>query len=86
MLEELFNLVKGASTETVVNNPDVPNEHNNAVIAEATNTVSPFDFVISFSELSCWYAWTMKHSLLRELNKTLSRQSRCIQQRYSMSC
>ena len=40
MLEELFNLVKGASTETVVNNPDVPNEHNNAVIAEATNTVA----------------------------------------------
>ena len=40
MLEELFNLVKGSATETVVNNPDVPNEHNNAVIAEATNTVA----------------------------------------------
>ncbi len=40
MLEELFNLVKGSATETVVNNPDVPNEHNSAVIAEATNTVA----------------------------------------------
>ena len=40
MLEELFNLVKGSATENVVNNPDVPNEHNNAVIAEATNTVA----------------------------------------------
>ncbi len=40
MLEELFNLVKGAAGETVINNPDVPNEHNNEVIAEATNTVA----------------------------------------------
>ncbi|MEP7166266.1 MAG: hypothetical protein ABI741_16305 [Ferruginibacter sp.] len=40
MLEELFNLVKGSATGSVVDNPDVPNEHNNAVIAEATNTVA----------------------------------------------
>lgn len=40
MLEELFNLVKGTATETVINNPDVPNEQNNEVIAEATNTVA----------------------------------------------
>ena len=40
MLEELFNLVKGAAGETVINNPDVPNEHNDAVVAEATNTVA----------------------------------------------
>ena len=40
MLEELFNLVKGAATGSVINNSDVPNEHNNAVIAEATNTVA----------------------------------------------
>ena len=40
MLEELFNLVKGASTDTVVNNPDIPNEHNDDVVAEATNTVA----------------------------------------------
>ena len=40
MLEELFNLVKNTANESVVNNPDVPNEHNDAVIAEATNTVA----------------------------------------------
>jgi uncharacterized membrane protein YgcG len=40
MLEELFNLVKGTAADTVVNNPDVPNEHNDAVVAEATNTVA----------------------------------------------
>jgi hypothetical protein len=40
MLEELFNLVKGSATNTVINNPDVPEEHNNEVIAEATNTVA----------------------------------------------
>lgn len=40
MLEELFNLVKGTADESVVNNPDVPNEHNDAVVAEATNTVA----------------------------------------------
>lgn len=40
MLEELFNLVKGAAGDSVVNNPDVPNEHNDEVVAEATNTVA----------------------------------------------
>lgn len=40
MLEELFNLVKGTATDSVVNNEAVPNEHNDAVIAEATNTVA----------------------------------------------
>ncbi|HUS03744.1 MAG TPA: hypothetical protein VMY77_18520 [Chitinophagaceae bacterium] len=40
MLKELFDLVKNHATETVVNNPDVPNEHNDAVVAEATNTVA----------------------------------------------
>ncbi len=40
MLEELFNLVKGVAGDSVVNNPDVPNEHNNEVVAEATNTVA----------------------------------------------
>jgi hypothetical protein len=40
MLEELFNLVKGSAADNVVANPDVPNEHNNDVIAEATNTVA----------------------------------------------
>ena len=40
MLKELFDLVKGESTDTVINNPDVPNQYNNDVIAEATNTVA----------------------------------------------
>jgi len=40
MLEELFNLVKNVASDSVVNNPEVPNEKNNEVIAEATNTVA----------------------------------------------
>ncbi len=40
MLEELFNLVKGAGQQTVVENPEVPNEYNNDVMAEATSTVA----------------------------------------------
>ena len=40
MLEELFNLVKGAANDSVVNNPDVPNEKNDEIVAEATNTVA----------------------------------------------
>src|SRR5687767_12607546 len=40
MLKELFDLVKGNAAETVINNPDIPNERNNEVVAEATNTVA----------------------------------------------
>ena len=40
MLKELFDLVKGNATETVINNPDIPNEQNAEVVAEATNTVA----------------------------------------------
>lgn len=40
MLRELFDLVKGNATEPVINNPAVPNEYNNEVVAEATNTVA----------------------------------------------
>jgi uncharacterized membrane protein YeaQ/YmgE (transglycosylase-associated protein family) len=40
MLKELFDLVKGTANDSVVNNPDVPNEHNDEVVAEATNTVA----------------------------------------------
>jgi hypothetical protein len=39
MLEQLFNLVKEQSTEVVVNNPQVPNEHNESVMADATETI-----------------------------------------------
>jgi len=40
MLKELFDLVKGSAQESVIDNPDVPNEQNNEVVAEATNTVA----------------------------------------------
>ena len=40
MLEELFSLVKNAASQSVINNNDVPNEQNEEVVAEATNTVA----------------------------------------------
>jgi len=40
MLEELFNLVKNNAQDAVINNPAVPNEQNNAVIASATHSVA----------------------------------------------
>ena len=40
MLKELFDLVRGTAQESVINNPAVPNERNDEVIAEATNTVA----------------------------------------------
>jgi hypothetical protein len=40
MLEQLFNLVKEHAGDSVVNNPDVPNEHNEAVMATATSSIT----------------------------------------------
>lgn len=40
MLQELFNLVQDNAQDAVVNNSDVPNDQNNAIMAEATNTVA----------------------------------------------
>ncbi len=40
MLEQLFNLVKEHSQDAVVNNPEVPNEHNEAVMATATHSIA----------------------------------------------
>lgn len=40
MLKELFDLVRGTATDAVHNNPDLPDEHKDAVVAEATNTVA----------------------------------------------
>ncbi len=40
MLKELFELVKGNATEAVINNPEIPNDQNSAVVAEATNTIA----------------------------------------------
>lgn len=39
MLEELLNLVKQSSQEAVVDNPEIPNEHNAAVMEEAGSSV-----------------------------------------------
>jgi hypothetical protein len=40
MLENLFNLIKEHAGESVINNPVVPNEQNEAVIASATHSVA----------------------------------------------
>ena len=40
MLENLVNLVKQFAGDAVVNNPDVPNEHNDAVVAETTHAIA----------------------------------------------
>lgn len=40
MLEQIASLVKEFGQKTVVDNPDVPNSQNNAVLAEATNTIT----------------------------------------------
>jgi hypothetical protein len=40
MLEQISELVKQYGKEAVIDNPDIPNEHNSAVLAEATNTIT----------------------------------------------
>ncbi|MEI9809988.1 MAG: hypothetical protein WDO16_20150 [Bacteroidota bacterium] len=40
MLEQISDLVKYYGQDTVVNNPAIPAENNNAVMAEATNTIT----------------------------------------------
>jgi hypothetical protein len=40
MLENLFNLIKENSTDSVINNPVIPNEKNDAVVADATHSVA----------------------------------------------
>ena len=39
MLDQLLDLVKNNAQDLVVNNSEVPNEHNDAVIGEATNAI-----------------------------------------------
>ena len=48
MLEELFNLVKGVAGDAVINNPDVPNEHNNEVNAFVFFLKSNQDDILSW--------------------------------------
>ncbi len=40
MFEQISALVKEYGEDAVVNNPAIPNEENNAVLAEATNTIT----------------------------------------------
>lgn len=40
MLDQLLNIVRQFGQETVVNNPDVPNEYNQDVMADATKTIA----------------------------------------------
>ncbi|HZI52909.1 MAG TPA: hypothetical protein VFD56_04385 [Chitinophagaceae bacterium] len=40
MLEQITQLVKQYGKEAVIDNPDIPNEDNNAVLAEATSTIT----------------------------------------------
>lgn len=40
MLKEIFDLVRGTATETVLNKTQLPPDQNEAVVAEATNTVA----------------------------------------------
>jgi hypothetical protein len=40
MFEQLLQLVQGNAQESVINNPEVPNEHNDAVVHEATNSIT----------------------------------------------
>ena len=40
MLEQITELVKQFGREPVIDNPDVPNEQNNAVLAEASKTIT----------------------------------------------
>lgn len=40
MLENLFNLIREQGTSSVINNPVIPNEKNDAVLADATHSVA----------------------------------------------
>lgn len=40
MLEQLLDLVKNFGKDTVVDNPDIPNEQNQEVLADATKTIT----------------------------------------------
>ncbi|MEO6228871.1 MAG: hypothetical protein ABJB11_16635 [Ferruginibacter sp.] len=40
MLENLFNLIREQGADSVISNPDIPNEQNEAVLADATHSVA----------------------------------------------
>lgn len=39
MLDQLFDLLRQNGQESVINNPDVPNEHNEGVLQEAQSSI-----------------------------------------------
>jgi hypothetical protein len=39
MLEQLFNLVQGEAHQDIINNPAIPNEHNNSAVGLATESI-----------------------------------------------
>ena len=39
MLEQLFNLIKNESQNEIINNPAIPNEHNNHAVGLATDSI-----------------------------------------------
>ncbi|SHN23085.1 hypothetical protein [Chitinophaga sp. CF418] len=47
MFEQLTQLIQQSGLQSVINNPEVPNEHNDGVIAEAQNSI-----LSTFSQLN----------------------------------
>jgi hypothetical protein len=39
MLEQLFNLIQGNAQQEIINNPAIPNEHNNQAVGLATESI-----------------------------------------------
>jgi hypothetical protein len=39
MLEQLFNLIQGEAQQEIINNPAIPNEHNNHAVGLATDSI-----------------------------------------------
>lgn len=39
MLEQLFSLIQGESQNEIINNPQIPNEHNNQTVGLATESI-----------------------------------------------
>lgn len=39
MLENLMDLVKNFSGDSIINNPDIPNEHNDAAVGTVSNSI-----------------------------------------------
>ena len=40
MLDQLFNLVKEQAGDTIINNPDIPNDRNDEAVGEVTNSIT----------------------------------------------